>query len=121
MSMHSPNEIEFQDSQKNIAIAQEFGSLISLKSLTDEQERRLNEILLLATQNEEVDFWISYTTYSKGKDLDYLTPESIIIYENQKSALREYCATEVAKNPNFGRSNITTQADDSILKLTQMV
>jgi len=70
-------------------IGDEYGDLMVLPSLSDEQEARMDEILALATRDSNVDFWVSRAACDRGADIGLLSPEMLEYYENQRAALRE--------------------------------
>lgn len=70
-------------------IGNEYGDLMVLPSLSDQQEARMDEILALATRDSNVDFWVSRAACDRGADIGLLSPDMLEYYENQRAALRE--------------------------------
>jgi hypothetical protein len=75
------------------ALGKECGELMITESLSETQEKRLDDILYLATINEIVDFWVSYEICSRGIKTGLLTASELHNYENQKAYLREHLET----------------------------
>lgn len=75
-------------------LGDEYGQLMVLPNLTDEQEARLDEILVLATIHGNVDFWVARAACDRGAEVGLLSPEYLSYYEDQRAILREQVTLE---------------------------
>lgn len=80
-------------------LGDEYGALMILPTLSDDQERRMDFILHLATIHENVDFWVSQAACNRGAEIGLLSPESLEYYENQRTILREQIDLDVPLEP----------------------
>lgn len=122
MSHQQPLETITTDSNDEEQIAQEYAELFVLESLTEEQDKRMEEILTLAEQNETIDLLISQLTCRKGKQLHLLDSEKQSSYEDQRACLREYLGTWLPSNTEFSdsstyNSHITHENNHNNLRL----
>jgi hypothetical protein len=80
-------------------LGDEYGDLMVLPFLSDEQETRMDEILSLATRDSNVDFWVARAACDRGADIGLLSPEMLEHYENQRAALRERMELDIPPEP----------------------
>jgi hypothetical protein len=97
-------------------IGLEYGELMTAESLSDEQEERIAEILELAINHPDVDFWVSHTANSQAMEAGLLSETAKEEYEDQKAMLREHLGEE-SLPPIRGRAamSIKNQLDLSDL------
>ena len=74
----------------------EYGDLMVVDDISEEQENRIIQILKLALVNEEVECWGSHLTCIRGMDTKLLTKTAQKTYEDQKALLKEHLG-----NPNL--------------------
>ena len=87
----------FEDAKK---LGDEYGDLMVAPSLSDEQEKRMDEILFLATIHESVDFWVARAACDRGADIGLLSPQMLAHYEDQRAILRERIDLDEPLQPN---------------------
>jgi predicted nucleic acid-binding protein len=75
-------------------IGLEYGELMAAESLSEEQEERIAEILELAINHPDIDFWVSHTANSQAMEAGLLSETAKKEYENQKAMLREHLGEE---------------------------
>ena len=80
------SSISFEEAR---ALGEEYGALMTKKTLSDAEDVRIDEILHLATIDDNVDFWVSHAACEYGAKLGLLDPDAIKSYEDQRAILRE--------------------------------
>jgi hypothetical protein len=73
-----------------LEIASEYRRLFCLESLTEEQQKRMQEILELAAVDEDLDFWISKIESEEGATSDLWGKQSRKSYLNQRALMSEH-------------------------------
>lgn len=106
MSNNTDNIAEL-NCQKFFEISSEYRSLFRLDSLNQEQRKRMETILEQATENEELDFWISQVESDEGANSDLLDKHSRNSYRNQRALMSEHIDIEnpydsPLSNPSLG-------------------
>jgi hypothetical protein len=93
-----------------LEIASEYRQLFSLSSLTEQQQQRMREILELAAENEDIDFWISNIESDEGATSDLWGKQSRKSYWNQRALISEHLdymkprESLLIKQPKLGMS-----------------
>ncbi len=98
------------------AIAEEYRTLFLLEKLTDQDAARVEEILILARQDKQLDELITNIVYEESKNENLLSKDCLKTYKDQIAALREYQGTHFSglKNTMFGNTPV---ANEDIRKL----
>ncbi len=123
--LHNPSKHYHLDSsaislEKAKKIGVEYGELMILSTLSQKQEDRMDEILLLATHDSNVDFWVSQAACDRGADIGLLSPEMLEHYENQRAALRERIELDIPLVPvaeTLLRQQVRTMEKETLDKL----
>jgi hypothetical protein len=75
----------------------EYGELSTREHLLEDEADRMAEILLLATNDPLLDFWLSEIDYCLGHHLGLLDDEDRNYYRNQQALLSEYAECNIPK------------------------
>lgn len=78
-------------------ILQEYCQLASLKELSEQDVKRLEEILILAKLNPELTFLLNEADHFMAHDLGLLNDSNRKTYKDQQSKLREYLGSRQNK------------------------
>lgn len=98
--------LEKVSDSKTIALIHEYVSLARLSEMNEYQSKRHEEILLLAQDNEDIDFLINEVEHILAHELGILDIEVIA---NGQALLRERLGTDIPKfiDPCFDTNNST--------------
>lgn len=98
MSSENASAVQNQDIS---VIVDEYVRLFSLRELSVTDQKRMAEILELATQNEELDFWISQKACEEGDKFGLKDKESRQSYDDQRALMAELIDTQNPKESMF--------------------
>lgn len=79
------------------AIAAEYAALFVLPTLDEHQEQQMEEFLLLASKDKQLDCKLAEVDLQCGAQMGLLDEAHCHSYENQKSFLREYLGASLPR------------------------
>lgn len=106
------------EGDKAKAIGDEYEALIKKESITELENRRIVEILTLAIDHPDIDFWISNANARVAKIAGLLTAVAKKEFKDQKALLREHIGRS-SLAPIRGRAALPKVSQEEIAQKVQ--
>jgi len=95
----STNDLSSKFSPEIRAIVLEYAKLSSQDVLSESEADRLGDILTVAADNEELNFWLTEVDHVLGHAMGFLTDKARQSYEDQQALLREHHGAYISCPP----------------------